>query len=379
MNTRRQSGEHPIFDPSRNTDELSAAIEEKTAPDHPTTIGGEKHYNEAAEIEKAYGDVLENGIFRKARTEVFQDIAINSPGMEIDNREIDQMAREKMKNDYDRLKKDTEQDSGPLLRTIAEMHVYTAHLERSAELNPLTEIANKKRAGKVYEEAQKHPDFLSGKSVIVIVRMDADGFKEVNDTYGHKEGDTILKKIADQLQGELSKLRPTDLAVHISGDEFGLILLVNKPTNKKITLESIVEKVIERVVLGIEKIHLPNNKPISASAGFKIVDQENQIDFPTGDHLADKAASLSKQCKFISNFQQGSSRVVNADLSKADFLVKKGIDISNFEESSLKGMTDRMISQIFPSGVPARAEVVIEMLLQIAKEEALKRRTGPIN
>ncbi len=368
---RRPSGEHPIFDPTRSTDqipdELPVDTVEKTNPD-----------NTDVEIEKSYQEALEHDMFRRARAEILHDIAANSPEMQLENNEIDQMARERVTSENDRLRAESEKNSGPLLRKIAEMHVYQANLERSAELNPLTEIANKKRAEKVYEEAQRHPDFLNGKSVLVVVRMDADGFKEVNDTYGHREGDAVLKRIAGQLENELTRLRPTDLAVHFSGDEFGLILLVNKPTGTKTTVENIVEKVVERVVKGVEKIELPNKKTMSASAGFKIVDRENQIDYPTSDHLADTAASLSKQCKFVSGFQKGSSRIVNTGLSKTDFLAKKGIDIAKFEESSLRGQIDRMSRQIFDGHVPEKAEVVLEMLLKIAREEKAKRRTGPI-
>lgn len=362
-----ESGHSPIFDPNHST-ELSINTEEITSPE-----------NTDAEIEKIYLEALEHDMFRRARAEILHDIATNSPETQIDNREIDQAAKEKVKTDYDRLKIESEKNSGPLLRKIAEMHVYTAHLERTAELNPLTEIANKKRAEKVFDEAQKHPDFLSGKSVLVTVRMDADGFKEVNDTYGHQEGDVVLKKIADQLQNELSRLRPTDLAVHFSGDEFGLILLVNKPSGSKFTVDTVVEKIVERVIKGIEKIELPNMRTLSASAGFKIIDFENQIDYQTGDHLADTAASLSKQCKYVAGFKQGSMRVVNKSLSKEEFLKGKGIDIERFEESSLRGQIDRMSRQIFDGNIPDRANVILQMLTTIALEEKTKRRTGPVN
>ncbi len=360
------SGITPVFDPDHNA-ELPIDTTEKTDPENTT-----------AEIERFYMEALRHDMFRRARAEVLHEIATNSPEMDIDNQEIDRLAKEKLNNERDRFEKESEKNSGALLRTIAEMHVYTAHLERNAELNPLTEIANKKRAEKVFEEAQKHPDFLNGKSVLVVVRMDADGFKEVNDTYGHQEGDMVLKRIAEQLQNELSRLRPTDLAIHFSGDEFGLILLVNKPSGAKTNVDNLVEKIVERVIKGIEKIELPNKRTLSASAGFKIIDRENQVDYQTGDHLADTAASLSKQCKYVDGFKQGSTRVVNRSLSKAEFLKRKGIDIEQFEESSLKGQIDRLTKVVFDGDIPERAKGVLDVLLNIAKEEKAKRRTGPI-
>jgi diguanylate cyclase (GGDEF)-like protein len=297
--------------------------------------------------------------------------------MELDNSEIDKLAKEKARAEYERLRQECEQNSGTLLRQIAEMHLHTAHLERNAELNPLTEIANKKRAEKVFEAAQKHPDFVSGKSVLVVVRMDADGFKEVNDTYGHQEGDTVLKRIAEQLEQELAHLRPTDLAVHFSGDEFGLLLLVNKPTNKKATVDSVVEKILERVIKGVEKIQLPNKKYMTASAGFQIIDKESSADFPTADHLADTAAGLAKQCKYVKGFEKGSNRIVNKGLTKAQFLEKKGISIDQYEDSSLRGQIDRLSKQVFDGDAPKEAEIVLEMLLNLAKKKKVERRTGP--
>lgn len=372
MTTRRPNGEFPAFRPDET--ELPVDANETTQPDHTDS----DIYDEAKEIEKSYEKALKDDMHRRARSEIMREFADTSPEARIDDKEIDEMASERVRADYLRLRKESEENSGALLKEIAAMNVYNTHLERSAELNPLTEIGNKKRAEKVFAEAQKHPDFSSGKSVIVVVRMDADGFKEVNDEYGHSEGDAVLKRIADQLKSELSKLRPTDLAIHFSGDEFGLILLVNKPISKKITLEGQVESIVERTIQGIEKIQLQNKKTMSASAGFKIINQGDQTDFATSDHLADRAAALSKQCKFVSGFQKGSDRVVNADISKTAFLTKKGIDVEKFEASSLKGQIDRLVKQIFPNGVPPEATVVIEMLEKIANQDASKRRTGPI-
>ena len=51
--------------------------------------------------------------------------------------------------------------------------------------------------------------------------MDIDGFKAINDTYGHNVGDRALREVADALQGTL---RPYDLCVRYAGDEFIVVL-----------------------------------------------------------------------------------------------------------------------------------------------------------
>jgi diguanylate cyclase (GGDEF)-like protein len=56
---------------------------------------------------------------------------------------------------------------------------------------------------------------------VAIVVMDVDGFKAINDTYGHSVGDHALREMALALQGEL---RSYDLCVRYAGDEFIVVL-----------------------------------------------------------------------------------------------------------------------------------------------------------
>jgi diguanylate cyclase (GGDEF)-like protein len=59
------------------------------------------------------------------------------------------------------------------------------------------------------------------KSEVAIIVMDIDGFKAINDTYGHNVGDHALREVAAALQ---STLRPYDLCVRYAGDEFIVVL-----------------------------------------------------------------------------------------------------------------------------------------------------------
>ena len=61
---------------------------------------------------------------------------------------------------------------------------------------------------------------------ISILMMDLDKFKILNDTYGHQQGDLVLKKIADILK--LSLKRPADFTARWGGEEF-VVLLPNTP------------------------------------------------------------------------------------------------------------------------------------------------------
>ncbi|TPN44841.1 MULTISPECIES: EAL domain-containing protein [unclassified Mesorhizobium] len=67
--------------------------------------------------------------------------------------------------------------------------------------------------------------------------IDLDGFKHINDYYGHTVGDLLLGKIATRLSGYL---RPTDMLVRIGGDEFVLLI---SPVGTMEELASDIERV----------------------------------------------------------------------------------------------------------------------------------------
>ncbi|AYD04038.1 diguanylate cyclase [Neorhizobium sp. NCHU2750] len=62
---------------------------------------------------------------------------------------------------------------------------------------------------------------LSRKGPLVVACLDLDGFKEVNDTYGHAVGDELLKAVASRLR---DKARVTDRLFRLGGDEFAMLM-----------------------------------------------------------------------------------------------------------------------------------------------------------
>jgi diguanylate cyclase (GGDEF)-like protein len=54
-----------------------------------------------------------------------------------------------------------------------------------------------------------------------VLFLDMDGFKLINDTRGHEEGDELLRQFGARLQGSI---RETDMAARLAGDEFVVIL-----------------------------------------------------------------------------------------------------------------------------------------------------------
>ena len=56
-----------------------------------------------------------------------------------------------------------------------------------------------------------------------VVSIDIDGLKEINDTYGHQEGDVAIKKVADFIT---SSLEPNEFAARMGGDEFEAVIFL---------------------------------------------------------------------------------------------------------------------------------------------------------
>lgn len=92
---------------------------------------------------------------------------------------------------------------------------------------------------------------------------DLNGFKEINDRYGHAEGDAALKITAELLRKSFGEY---GVVTRYAGDEFVIML---NTTDKRLA-----ENLIERARLNFEKENETNGKPyrLSASMGWAIAD-----------------------------------------------------------------------------------------------------------
>jgi diguanylate cyclase (GGDEF)-like protein len=90
-------------------------------------------------------------------------------------------------------------------------------LERLALHDPLTGLANRLLFGeRLHDELRRRR--RTGANMAVMY-ADLDGFKAVNDTWGHRAGDLLLTALASRVR---SCLRPGDVLARLGGDEFGI-------------------------------------------------------------------------------------------------------------------------------------------------------------
>lgn len=99
-----------------------------------------------------------------------------------------------------------------------------ANLERdralfSAAHDPLTGLANRKAFQQRVGQMAEHQKAVGG--VEAILMIDLDGFKQINDSIGHKAGDQVLITIGRRLR---EQVRRSDLAARLGGDEFAVLL-----------------------------------------------------------------------------------------------------------------------------------------------------------
>lgn len=104
-------------------------------------------------------------------------------------------------------------------RTIHDMHSQAEQMGKLAHTDPLTGLPNRRQLFEQLEQefarAQRY------RRPFCLLYIDLDGFKAINDQFGHLFGDEILRGSARSMR---AVLRTTDLLARIGGDEFAVLL-----------------------------------------------------------------------------------------------------------------------------------------------------------
>ena len=125
---------------------------------------------------------------------------------------------------------------------------YAERLRHLSTLDPLTGALN--RAGLEIQGRRVAQRTLRGGRSLAVMMIDADHFKQINDTYGHPVGDEVLRHLAQLLKTEL---RPHDLLARYGGEEFVLVL-DGLNLHDALKVADRVRRRIEEELVGIEQI-----------------------------------------------------------------------------------------------------------------------------
>jgi diguanylate cyclase (GGDEF)-like protein len=153
-------------------------------------------------------------------------------------------------------------------------------------LDPLTGLYNR-RGFFLLGEKQYKIAKREGKSFLLCY-IDVDDFKQVNDKYGHKEGDLVLINVAQILK---ETFRESDIISRIGGDEF--IVFIHEGTLK------ISDNIMKRLRDNIQEFNKAENKPynISISLGFSMYEYNSEITFEALVLEADRKLYEAKRGK----------------------------------------------------------------------------------
>jgi diguanylate cyclase (GGDEF)-like protein len=157
--------------------------------------------------------------------------------------------------------------------------------------DPLTSLPNRRSLFVHLARELARADRL--KNEVALVVLDLDGFKTVNDTYGHQVGDRVLSEVAAVLR---RALRPYDLCVRYGGDEFVIVLGECSRSMAETKRGELQERIgeMEIEVTGGQRIRL------NASAGAAVFPQDG-IGAETLIARADAQMYVDKSARQLAN------------------------------------------------------------------------------
>ena len=156
-------------------------------------------------------------------------------------------------------------------------------LEKTAHFDALTGIPNRVLLTDRMHQALAQT--LRSRTLLAVCYLDLDGFKPVNDTYGHETGDHVLVEVAARLR---SCLRGGDTAARLGGDEFVLLLLgLDNVHECETTLSRLLDALKQPLIV------CGHSVSISASIGVSLFPMDD-ADSETLLRHADQAMYQSK-------------------------------------------------------------------------------------
>ena len=171
-------------------------------------------------------------------------------------------------------------------------------VERQASLDGLTALANRRSAQDALHAEVSRAARFGGE--VALVMADLDGFKAVNDRFGHPVGDEVLREFAETLR---DTAREVDVAGRWGGEEFVLVL----PGTDVGGGAQLAERV--RVSFEQRLVRSPDGTPIHVTASFGVAAYPDQADEVALVAAADAALYEAKR--------EGKNRVVKAPAAVA--------------------------------------------------------------
>jgi diguanylate cyclase (GGDEF)-like protein/PAS domain S-box-containing protein len=125
-----------------------------------------------------------------------------------------------------------------------DLHDAQDTIEQLAFYDPLTNLPNRRLLSDRLQQALEH-SHRAYDDIVVVMVLDLDNFKIVNDSLGHDYGDELLKQVAQIL---LSQVRKEDTVSRQGGDEFTIILAGMKNSRKVVDIASSILQMLSQPI-----------------------------------------------------------------------------------------------------------------------------------
>jgi diguanylate cyclase (GGDEF)-like protein len=197
-------------------------------------------------------------------------------------------------------RRDVSEDAIAVLKRLnaeyAELTERLAAAEALAERDTLAPTLN--RRGFLRELHRTMSEVERYKSPAAVLYIDLDGFKAVNDEYGHAAGDAVLRHVGALL---VESVRESDIAGRLGGDEFGVILNRASADEARAKASSLSEHINSSAI-----IHAGVAHRIRVSVGVHPIalpeDPETAIARADEAMYADKYARRNEQAQAFASF-----------------------------------------------------------------------------
>ncbi len=229
---------------------------------------------------------------------------------------IEQLSIVAVKDEQDRL-----QHYVGAFSDISLIKAHEADLDRIAHYDILTSVPNRRLLGDRMEQAIGRARRLGKR--LAVCYLDLDGFKPINDQFGHEGGDRMLVEISRRLQ---SMSRSDDTVARLGGDEF--VLLWNG-----IEHESECYHALERILKEVSAPMMFDGVPVSVSVSIGVtLYPDDNVDADSLLRHADHAMYSAKQLG-KNRYQMFDARLERQISSHIEFLdkVAQGLDKDQFE------------------------------------------------
>jgi len=225
---------------------------------------------------------------------------------------------------------------GALAVDVTSQHEREAELSHQASHDPLTGLANRVLLLDRLDVAVSIATRLG--SPVAVLTLDLDGFKAVNDEYGHAVGDRLLQQVTARIQ---SAVRPADTVARLGGDEFVVI------------------------------VHPPEERSAAMAVAERIRDQIGMLDYMVGDHRIRVTASIG-----LTLSQPGAAVEPDALLAAADrgmYRAKRSggncVRVAGGDRPGILGHAEDMSDQLARALAEGQVVAAFEPVVDIETQE----------